>query len=201
MWPRDAANKSICNYGHAHHDEIINLLNKMHDFNCSSSLSITINLMLLLISSDVIARGDNDAAPVARHIPIRRGKLASSNVHITDDDNNYNAVLQTNPEHTISTTFSGGSIQSGCMFDLVGKKDITIIGIDIHITAWKVYESVEVWVKDDTLIGYEKSPEFWSMVGCAQMIGNGFSNPTTIPSQHLEWIRVAEGQIKPSTRL
>ena len=100
----------------------------------------------------------------------------------------------------LSTLFLGGSAQAGIMFDIVSlttntQGDLTITDVHLHTTS-NSQDSIEIWTKDGSFVGYEYDPESWYMVGCGEVIGAGYGEPTEVPSESMDWIWVAPGAIK-----
>ena len=103
--------------------------------------------------------------------------------------------LQAYHDHNLETIILGGSAQSGAMFDVVAKKDITITGLEIH-TSSEVNEYLEVWTKDGTWQGFHMEPAYWYMVSCQPIVGAGYGTFTEIPSENLDWIYVKGSNVK-----
>ena len=103
--------------------------------------------------------------------------------------------LQAYHDHNLETIILGGSAQSGAMFDVVAKKDITITGLEIH-TSSEVNEYLEVWTKDGTWQGFHMEAAYWYMVSCQPIVGAGYGAFTEIPSENLDWIYVKGSNVK-----
>ena len=68
----------------------------------------------------------------------------------------------------------------GCMFDIMGKKDLIIRGISVHLAS-KSQVEVEVWIKDDSFDGFEKDSNAWEKVGDFTVDPNPVGIPTELP--------------------
>ena len=121
-----------------------------------------------------------------------RGIIATNSLRKRELQQN----LPITPNHEITTTFLGGPAQSGSMFDIYAKADITLMEMDIHTTSTTATENIEVWTKDGSLVGYENDPVQWLMIGCSQLVGKGYYEATPIPSDYMNWIPISAGATK-----
>jgi len=90
-------------------------------------------------------------------------------------------VARAQTDAFLRTTFDGGIGQSGNIFDLEAKgTPIAILEYDVH-TVTNVVESFEIWNKEGSYLGYEESYEGWKMIGCGEVIGEGYGKRTPLP--------------------
>jgi hypothetical protein len=82
---------------------------------------------------------------------------------------------------SITTTYAGGNIDNGSMFDVTasGPADITITGFDIHVADLGPV-AIDVFYKAGTYSGFEQDPGFWTPLGSATVTGAGLGNPTAV---------------------
>lgn len=96
----------------------------------------------------------------------------------------------------LSTTYNGGLLQSGNMFDVVTKAEpLTIRAIDLH-TASNILLPYEVYYRRGTHVNYEQDiGGGWYMIGCGSVQGKGLLNPTHVdldfPVESVEYERVS----------
>lgn len=138
----------------------------------------------------------NNAIIDDRRANITTTHVLTSMTKTQKDEHSLKRRQQVAADRSISTTFLGGSGQSGCMFDIIAKTDLTIMEIDVHTVATASTDSIEVWTKHGSLSGYESSPEHWYMIGCTDLVGSGFTYPTPIAPEYMDWIKVKKGATK-----
>ena len=67
--------------------------------------------------------------------------------------------------------YMGGNSSNGNMFDIIAKKDMTITGFDIH-TVTIGSDTVEIYGKEDTHVGYENNDSAWNLLATVPISKN-----------------------------
>ena len=155
-----------------------------------SLLYATVMYLLLFAKcchpASVVASASESASAPTLTIPHMNSRISARNRRRLQEQQQPQETL------TITTTFDGGTAQSGAMFDIVTKNlPITIATMDVHTPSNNANDAIEVWTKEDTFVDYEHDPSAWVMVGCGVITGRGFGVPSIIPQQNMDWIRVA----------
>lgn len=96
------------------------------------------------------------------------------------------------------TTFLGGSGQSGIMFDVVAKRDVSIYSLDLHIVSPSSDEK-EVFqifslVDGGSHVGHEKDADAWQLLGSANVRPQHRRTP--LPLNCFEPIVIEKGDTK-----
>lgn len=84
---------------------------------------------------------------------------------------------------TLVTNFSSNSVSNGHMFDIRSKQEAFITHFDANFPN-QSNNTVRIYYKKGSHIGYEQDSTAWTLIGQASGIaGNGFGNPAKIPIQ------------------
>jgi parallel beta-helix repeat protein len=78
------------------------------------------------------------------------------------------------------TMFANNNDWDGNMFDLTAHTDITITGFDCNIGGTGI-ETIEVYYKPGTYVGFESTPGAWTFLGTADVVAQDSDNPTPVP--------------------
>ena len=90
------------------------------------------------------------------------GNTLSTSVNTTTT---FYAEPEANIADTLSTTYAGGNgCGSGNMFDIIANTDMTIDSMRGHFNA---ADSVKVYYKSGTYVGFEEDPTAWTLLGSA----------------------------------
>ena len=91
----------------------------------------------------------------------------------------YEVISQENTGRRLETTFDGGSGQSGIMFDVFPKDNLTVKGFDLHL--FDANETnVRMYTKEKSFAGSENTPEDWTLVVNKNVTGKGSNSATKI---------------------
>jgi len=102
----------------------------------------------------------------------------------------------TNSLNSLFTTFDGGFIQAGNMFNVRAEKDIMIRSIDIH-TASTGNVEVEVWTRSGSYRSQESSSRGWFLIVDTVVQGRGQGYATPIPEEAFaSAIDMTQGEIR-----
>jgi hypothetical protein len=81
---------------------------------------------------------------------------------------------------SLSTTFVGGNIFDGNMFDVaVGAKNITVTSLDVNVDLGP--ETIDVYIKTGTYVGFETNSAAWTLVSATPVTGLGAGAQTLVP--------------------
>ncbi len=98
---------------------------------------------------------------------------------------------------SLQTTFAGGNTFAGNTFNLTAAKPLTIIGFDTNIsnlTAFRRNESVSLYYRNGTAVGFENNAGAWAFFGTDTSVSNqGEGNPSLVNLSGLEF---APGQLR-----
>lgn len=109
--------------------------------------------------------------------------------------------IDTNELFELATTYEGGWVQDGVMFDVrinnnstsgaSNEQGIVVLGLDILTPA--AYETlcVEIYSKDGSYEGFDTVPSAWDFLGSVSIIGLGKYTPTTIPLGSFDPVYIA----------
>ena len=67
----------------------------------------------------------------------------------------------------ISTMYTGGSGQSGIMFDVVPRRDLSVHNMDLHLESESTdgeKVGIEIWTRQGTHVGYEHDAAHWKQI-------------------------------------
>lgn len=97
-----------------------------------------------------------------------------------------NKSLRINEEdvYELSTTYEGGWVQDGIMFDVRitnSTEGISILGLDILTPAAFQTLCVEIYSRMGSYEGYDNMASSWDFLGSVEVIGLGKDTPTIIP--------------------
>jgi parallel beta-helix repeat protein len=79
----------------------------------------------------------------------------------------------------LETNYIGGNGCQGNMFDLVALNEINVDSFDVHIGGTGT-ESVEVYYKAGTYVGFETTQAAWTLLGSTTVTGAGVGQPTRV---------------------
>ena len=83
-------------------------------------------------------------------------------------------------QNSLTTTFDGGNGQAGNMFDVTAINDLTIDSFDVSIDDG-ITDTVEVYVKAGTWVGFEEDAAAWTLLGTvADVTSAGQDVPTPL---------------------
>lgn len=80
---------------------------------------------------------------------------------------------------SVFTTMAAGNSFAGNMFDIMPTEAITLDSFDVNIIAGAA--TVEVYYRPGTYVGFTGSSAGWTLVGSANVTGNGSGVPTRVP--------------------
>ena len=89
----------------------------------------------------------------------------------------------------ITTNFFGGNQAAGNMFDVVAKKALRIVGLEVHVAA-KSELSLEIFIKSGSYVGHESRRDSWSRVANITIVGRGTGMRTTVPAHAFDSVLV-----------
>ncbi len=92
----------------------------------------------------------------------------------------YYAQANSTATGSLFTTIAAGNGASGNMFDIVPLNNIVISGVDMHISATTT-QSVEVWYRLGSFVGFESSNVGWTQAFTTTVTGLGTGILTPVP--------------------
>lgn len=81
---------------------------------------------------------------------------------------------------TITTTFTSNNGGAGNMFDVYAKEDIQITGFDVNVDQAGVVDTIQVYYKVGTYVGFETTPGAWTLLGEDTVTSAGQDVPTHV---------------------
>ena len=95
----------------------------------------------------------------------------------------------------MSTDFLGDNGSYGNMFDVTAtSEDVIIHGLDTHVRTEDVVVA-RVWYREGSYQGFEYDQDSWrELLSETQISGNGFLNPTPLPSQDFSPVIIQAGE-------
>jgi hypothetical protein len=79
---------------------------------------------------------------------------------------------------TLTTAFASNNSQDGNMFDIViGANNLTLEAFELNLEGASSVP-VEFYIKPGTMVGSQNTPGAWTLVSSANVVSNGFDNPT-----------------------
>jgi len=100
--------------------------------------------------------------------------------------------VSSRPGGELLTTYSGGNGSYGAMFNIKAKKRIRLRGVKIHIQRKNV--QIDVYTKDGSFIGYQQSPDSWTLMCRVQVQGLGMYKQTSLPSECFDGLTMNSGE-------
>jgi hypothetical protein len=99
-------------------------------------------------------------------------------------------------ESVLTTTYAGGKVQAGVMFDVLAKKSISIHIMNIH-TAIVGAVPVELYTKQGSFVDSRRDPSRWTLIALEQSVvdGKGVGSATPLGT-FLSPIRVEDGNLQ-----
>lgn len=86
--------------------------------------------------------------------------------------------------YELSTTYEGGWVQDGIMFDVAvsnSTSSIAVLGLDILTPVAFQTLCVEIYSREGSYDGNDADPSAWEFLGSVNVLGLGKDTPTTIP--------------------
>eukprot|EP00542_Grammatophora_oceanica_P015099 CAMPEP_0194040196 /NCGR_PEP_ID=MMETSP0009_2-20130614/12243_1 /TAXON_ID=210454 /ORGANISM="Grammatophora oceanica, Strain CCMP 410" /LENGTH=186 /DNA_ID=CAMNT_0038683265 /DNA_START=1 /DNA_END=561 /DNA_ORIENTATION=- len=78
------------------------------------------------------------------------------------------------------TTLDYTHVFYGHMFDISALKDISVTSLEFQTTSTNT-ETIQVWTKDGTYVGYETNDFVWALIGEIDVVGQGTGQLTALP--------------------
>jgi hypothetical protein len=92
----------------------------------------------------------------------------------------------------LSTTLNGGNYAFGIMFDVLVRKDMEVVSLDLHLTAKNIV-TANVYTRTGTHLQNEINPDSWFLVCSVTLVGAGFGVPTPIPVEMFNKLALKAG--------
>ena len=108
----------------------------------------------------------------------------------TPDGSNTN---NNTPLMEMETTFQGTNGSSGNMFDIRATLSFQLVTMEIH-TVSSMTETVELYTKSGSHVGYEQIKAEWTSRGQSKVIGRGEGRRTPIPDGTFDPVNVLAGE-------
>eukprot|EP00816_Leptocylindrus_hargravesii_P011548 CAMPEP_0196808396 /NCGR_PEP_ID=MMETSP1362-20130617/8368_1 /TAXON_ID=163516 /ORGANISM="Leptocylindrus danicus, Strain CCMP1856" /LENGTH=709 /DNA_ID=CAMNT_0042182713 /DNA_START=365 /DNA_END=2492 /DNA_ORIENTATION=+ len=93
----------------------------------------------------------------------------------------------------LETTFEGTNGSSGNMFDVQATVAVQLITMEIH-TVSTMTETVELYTKPGTHVGYEQNKSEWTARGQTKVLGRGEGNRTPLPEDAFDPVDILAGE-------
>lgn len=94
----------------------------------------------------------------------------------------------------LSTNMNGSGQWYGCMFIVEPKTDLTVTSLSFH-TASRDLLPIFVYTKEGTYVGSDRSILNWTLIANVTVQGQGFGNPTPIPSAAFDQTPLKAGAV------
>jgi hypothetical protein len=98
-------------------------------------------------------------------------------------------------DHSLTTTFEGGTGGYGCMFEIRAKNDLVVRTLDVHLANTSTYD-VEIWTKEETYVGFESDDTAWREVAKVTIKGSGIGTATQVDPQSFNSIAIPSGSLQ-----
>lgn len=82
---------------------------------------------------------------------------------------------------SLTTLFAGGNGFAGNTFDVTATNTITIDAFDVHLSNFGATGTIEIYYKVGTSVGFETTPNAWTLLGSTSVVSAGDGNPTHTP--------------------
>jgi len=92
----------------------------------------------------------------------------------------YYAEAVSTTTNNLFVSLAGGNGQLGNMFDIVAQSNIEINGFDMHLSN-TITNTVEVWYRPGTWVGFNTSSAGWTQAGTTTVTGMGTGSLTPVP--------------------
>ena len=174
----------------------------------SSSLAKGALATLLLTSchagSSPRRRGQESSAKKARKYPIYKADKHDKLDKLPEEGDILDTVqtiinsksLRVNDEdlYELSTTYEGGWVQDGIMFDVSlsnSTEGITVLGLDVLTPVAFQSLCVEIYSREGSYDGYDTDASAWEFLGSVSVLGLGKDTPTNVPLGSFDPVYIA----------
>jgi len=105
------------------------------------------------------------------------------------------APVTLNSDHSLTTTYVGGTEQAGNMFDILAFADIVVTGFDIHCSV-ESEVTVEVYTKAESHARFENDCSKWTLIARVNTVGRGQGRPTPLPARSFDPVPIGQFRIR-----